>query len=67
MMAEASWPAAAQPVRVAFMETDDYKNRPYAPPRFILAQDGKIVLSAVGNSGWRERMWPRIAEITGTA
>jgi len=35
-------------------------------PRFILAEDGKIVLTTTGNAGWKDQMWPKIAEVTGT-
>ena len=36
-------------------------------PRFIIARDQKIVLTATGNAGWKETIWPRIKEMTGTA
>ena len=36
-------------------------------PRFILAQDQKIILTTTGNAGWKEKMWPKILEVTGTA
>lgn len=35
-------------------------------PRFILTAKDKIVFTATGNDGWREKMWPKIVEITGT-
>ena len=31
-----------------------------------LFQDGKIVLTVTGNGGWKDRMWPRIQEMTAT-
>ena len=34
-------------------------------PRFILAQDHKIIFTTTGNSGWTEKMWPKILEVTG--
>ncbi len=66
VMAEASWPAMARPVRTAFLESEDGKTSPNATPRFILFQDGKIVLTVTGNGGWKDRMWPRIQEVTAT-
>lgn len=64
--AEASWPAAAQPVRTIFLASDEGKADGSKTPRFILFQDGKIVLTATGNAGWKEKMWPKIVEVTGT-
>jgi len=40
--------------------------RPDATPRFILAQDGKVILAVTGNAGWKDKMWPKIQEQTGT-
>lgn len=34
-------------------------------PRFILAQDHKIIFTATGNDGWKNKMWPKIMEVTG--
>jgi len=36
-------------------------------PRFILAQNGKILFTTNGNAGWKDQMWPKIVEVTGTA
>jgi len=35
-------------------------------PRFILAQGDKIVFTTTGNAGWKDQMWPKIMELTGT-
>ena len=35
-------------------------------PRFILAQNNKIIFTAIGNDGWKDKMWPKIVEVTGT-
>ena len=51
----------------AFLASDEGKSRPDATPRFILAKDGKVVLAVSGNAGWKEKMWPRIQEVTGTS
>jgi hypothetical protein len=64
--AEASWPAATQPVRTAFLNSEEGKANGSKTPRFILFQDGKIVLTVTGNAGWKDQMWPKIAEVTGT-
>ncbi|MBX3501926.1 MAG: hypothetical protein KF889_20985 [Alphaproteobacteria bacterium] len=47
--------------------SDEGAQRGNVTPRFILAQDQKIVFTATGNAGWRDKMWPKILEITGTA
>ncbi|WP_422003001.1 hypothetical protein [Reyranella sp.] len=66
-MAEASWPQAARPVRSMFLASDEGKSMPDVTPRFILAQDGKIILTVTGNRGWKEQMWPKIVEVTGAS
>jgi hypothetical protein len=63
---EESWPAAARPVRTAFLDSDEGKANPSATPRFILFKDGKVVLTVTGNAGWKDKMWPMIQEETGT-
>jgi len=65
-MVEESWPAAARPIRTAFLASDEGKARPSATPRFILFQNGKILLTVTGNAGWKDRMWPMIQETTAT-
>lgn len=47
--------------------SDEGAQRGNVTPRFILAQDQKIVFTATGNAGWRDKMWPKILEVTGTA
>lgn len=66
VLKEESWPADARWVRKAFLDSEEGKARPDATPRFILAQDGKIILAVTGNAGWKNQMWPRILEVTGT-
>ncbi|MFO1087575.1 MAG: hypothetical protein U1E21_23695 [Reyranellaceae bacterium] len=51
----------------AFLASDEGKARPDATPRFILAQNGKVLLAVTGNAGWKEKMWPKIQEVTGTS
>ena len=60
------WPGDARWVRTAFLESDEGKAKPDATPRFILAQDGKIILAVTGNAGWKGEMWPKILVVTGT-
>jgi hypothetical protein len=64
---EESWPADAKWVKTAFLASDEGQARPDATPRFILAQDGQIILACTGNAGWKDKMWPKILEVTGTA
>jgi hypothetical protein len=66
-MNDESWPADAKWVMAAFLASDEGTARPDATPRFILAQDGKIILAVTGNAGWKEKMWPKIQEVTGTS
>lgn len=66
MTAEGSWPAATKPVRTAFLDSDEGKARSSATPRFILFQDGKVILTVTGNAGWKDKMWPKLVEVTGT-
>ena len=65
-MVEESWPAAARPIRTAFLASEEGKQRPSATPRFILFQDGKVLLAVTGNAGWKDKMWPMIQDVTGT-
>ena len=33
-----------------------------------LANQGKeIILAVTGNAGWKDKMWPKVLEVTGTA
>jgi hypothetical protein len=66
ILKDESWPKDALWVRTAFLASDEGKARPDATPRFILAQDGKVILAVTGNAGWKDKMWPRIQEATGT-
>jgi len=60
------WPDDAKWILPAFLMSDEGKARPDATPRFILAQDNKIILAVTGNNGWKDQMWPKILEVTGT-
>jgi hypothetical protein len=66
ILKDESWPKDALWVRTAFLESDEGKVRPEATPRFILAQDGKVILAVTGNAGWKDKMWPKILEVTGS-
>ncbi len=66
-MKQESWPADARWVMAAFLASDEGKSRPDATPRFILARDDKVILAVTGNAGWKEKMWPKILEVTGTS
>lgn len=46
--------------------SDEGAQRGYWTPRFILAQDSKIVFTTTGIAGWTKQMWPKILEVTGT-
>jgi hypothetical protein len=66
ILKEENWPADARWVRTAFLASDEGTARPEATPRFILAQDGKVILAIAGNGDWKDQMWPKILEVTGT-
>lgn len=66
MLKEEYWPADARWILSAFLTSDDGKAMPDVTPRFILAQDHKIILTVIGNDGWKNEMWPRILEVTRT-
>jgi hypothetical protein len=66
VLKDEAWPADARWVREAFLASDEGKAKPDATPRFILAQDNKVILAVTGNAGWKDQMWPKITEITGT-
>jgi hypothetical protein len=66
ILKEESWPDDARWVLTEFHMSDEGAQRGNATPRFILAQDKKIVFTTTGNAGWKEKMWPKIAEVTGT-
>jgi hypothetical protein len=66
ILKDEAWPADARWVREAFLASEEGKARPDATPRFILAQDNKVILAAAGNAGWKDKMWPKILEVTGT-
>jgi len=65
MLKEASWPSDARWVLAAFKDTKEGKDLTTDQPNFILAQDKKIVLVAIGWGGWADKMLPKIAEVTG--
>lgn len=46
--------------------SDEGAQRGYVTPRFILANNKMIVFTATGNAGWKDKMWPKIVEVTGT-
>jgi hypothetical protein len=46
--------------------SDEGAQRGNVTPRFIIAQGSKIVLTATGNGGWKDTIWPKIKEMTGT-
>ena len=66
MVNEESWPANARAVRTAFLDSEEGKARPDATPRFILAKDEEVILAVTGNAGWKDKMWPRVLDATGS-
>ena len=66
ILKEEYWPAPARWILTEFLMSDEGAQRGNYTPRFILAQDDKIVFTTNGNDGWRDKMWPRILDVTGT-
>lgn len=66
ILKEDYWPADARWILTEFQMSDEGAQRGYWTPRFILAQDHKIIFTTTGNNGWKQKMWPRILEVTGT-
>ncbi len=66
VLKDESWPTDALWVRTAFLASDEGMAKPDSTPRFMLAQDNKIILAVTGNAGWKNKMWPKIVEVTGT-
>ena len=67
ILKEESWPADARWILTEFQMSEEGAQRGNRTPRFILAQDKKIIFTATGNDGWKQKMWPKILEVTGTA
>jgi hypothetical protein len=66
ILKEESWPQDAVWILTEFLMSDEGAQRGNVTPRFIIAQDQKIVFTATGNAGWKEQVWPRIRTMTGT-
>jgi hypothetical protein len=60
---EANWPEAARPIRKAFLDSEEGKTRGSVTPRFIVARDGKVLVTATGNAGWRDKVWPALQDL----
>jgi hypothetical protein len=63
---EEYWPADARWILTEFLMSDEGAQRGNITPRFILGRDKKIIFTATGNAGWKDKMWPKIEEVTGT-
>jgi hypothetical protein len=66
MLEEKSWPADLQWVLTDFLMSDEGAQHGLWTPRFFLAEDHKIAFTVTGNDGWKQKMWPKILEVTGT-
>jgi hypothetical protein len=67
ILKEESWPPESRWILTEFLMSDEGAQRGNYTPRFILAQNQKIIFTTTGNAGWKEKMWPKILEVTGTA
>jgi hypothetical protein len=67
ILKEQFWPADTRWVLTDFLMSDEGAQRGNHTPRFILAEDHKITFTTTGNGGWKEKMWPKILEVTGTS
>ena len=66
ILKEEFWPEDARSILTDFLMSDEGAQRGNVTPRFILANNKKIVFTTVGSGGWKEQMWPKIEEVTGT-
>jgi hypothetical protein len=65
ILKEESWPANSRWILTEFLMSDEGAQRGNVTPRFLLMQDEKIIFTATGNIGWKEKMWPKIMDVTG--
>lgn len=66
ILKEEYWPADARWILTEFLMSDEGAQRGNWTPRFILARDKQIIFTTAGNDGWKEKMWPKIMEVTGS-
>ena len=66
ILKEEFWPADARWILTEFQMSEEGAQRGNVTPRFILAQNKKIIFTTTGNGGWKEKMWPKILEVTGS-
>jgi hypothetical protein len=66
ILKEEFWPADARWILTEFLMSEEGAQRGNRTPRFILGQGNKIIFTATGNNGWKDQMWPKIVEVTGT-
>lgn len=66
ILKEEFWPADARWILTEFLMSDEGAQQGNVTPRFILANNKKIVFTTTGNAGWKEQMWPKIEDVTGT-
>lgn len=66
ILKEEFWPADARWILTEFLMSDEGAQRGNVTPRFILANNKKIVFTTTGNAGWKEQMWPKIEDVTAT-
>jgi hypothetical protein len=61
---EEYWPKAAQWMLLEFLMSDESALHGHITPRFMIGRNGQIDLTATGNRGWAEKIWPRIQALT---
>jgi hypothetical protein len=66
ILKEEFWPADARWILTEFQMSEEGAQRGNRTPRFILTQDKKIIFTCTSNDGWKEKMWPKILEVTGS-
>lgn len=66
MLQEQSWPADVRWMLTDFLMSDEGAQRGLWTPRFFVAQDQKILLTATGLDGWKSKIWPQILDVAGT-
>lgn len=64
LLKPASWPTDLRWVLDAFLMSQVGIEQGAETPRFFLIQGGQITFTAVGNSAWRDVMWPTLLDVT---
>jgi hypothetical protein len=63
---EEYWPKSAIWILTEFLMSDEGAQRGQVTPRFIVAHEQVIVLTATGNAGWKDKILPKLEDMAKT-